>query len=115
MPRTKQKAKTVSPAAPLANGPTGEVLTLGETAAYLRLQEADVLRLVDQQALPGRRVGPEWRFLKSAVQAWLSTPSPASRGEGIWSVAGILKDDPYLDEMLEEIEKMRGRPSLEED
>jgi excisionase family DNA binding protein len=115
MPRTKQRPKTVSPAAPLMNGPTCEVLTLGEAATYLRLPPADVLRLVDEQALPGRHVGPEWRFLKSAIQAWLSTSSPPTKGEGIWAAAGALKDDPYLDEMLEEIERMRGRPTDVED
>jgi excisionase family DNA binding protein len=108
MPPTKQKLKTGSPAVPMVNAPTGEVLTLSETADYLRLQEADVLRLVGEQGLPGRRAGSEWRFLKGAIQAWLSTPSPR---RNIWDAAGILKDDPHLEEMLEEIERMRGRPA----
>jgi excisionase family DNA binding protein len=115
MPRTKSRTEPVVPAAPLTNGPTGEVLTLGEAAAYLRLPEADVLRLVDEQGLPARHLQGEWRFLRGAIQAWLSTPSPTSRGQGIWSVAGILKDDPNLDDMLKEIERMRGRPETEED
>jgi excisionase family DNA binding protein len=90
------------------------VLTLAEAAAYLRLPDADVLRLVDEQGLPGRHVGAEWRFLKAAIQAWLSTPAPPGRDQGIWAAAGALKDDPYLDEMLKEIERMRGRPADEE-
>ena len=99
----------------MLNGPTGDVLTLAETAMYLRLPEGDVLRLVDEQGLPARHLGTEWRFLKNAIQAWLSVPTRPDQSRGIWSVAGILKDDPYLDEMLEEIERMRGRPSPEED
>src|SRR5277367_5054010 len=48
-----------------------EVLTLVEAAAYLRLTEADVLRMVDEQGLSARQLGKEWRFLKSAIQDWL--------------------------------------------
>ncbi len=115
MPRTKPKPGPKAAAVSVLNGPMAEVLTLPEAAAYLRLPEGDVLRLVDEQGLPARHAGTEWRFLKSAIQAWLSTPAPPGQGQGIWSVAGIAKDDPYLDEMLEEIERMRGRPESEED
>ena len=42
--------------------PTGaEVLTLGEAAAYLRVSEEAVLKLVDEGTLPGQRIGDEWR------------------------------------------------------
>jgi excisionase family DNA binding protein len=117
MPRTKAKAKPARQPEPqpAANGPPAEVLTLAEAAAYLRLPEADVLRLVDEQDLPARRVGNEWRFLKAAVQQWLSTPPRKAAGEGIWAAAGALRDDPYLDEMLREIDRMRGRPAAEEE
>jgi excisionase family DNA binding protein len=89
-------------------------LTLPEVAAYLRLPETDVLRLVDEQALPARHLGNEWRFFKAAVQQWLSSPPPKASKEGIWAAAGSLKDDPYLDEMLKEIDRMRGRPTPED-
>jgi excisionase family DNA binding protein len=104
MPRTKQKTppRTV-------NGPPDEVLTLAEAAAYMRLPEADVLRLVTEQALPARRLGNEWRFLKEAIRQWLSTPPSKGSKEGIWSIVGSWKDDPYLDEMLKEIYRKRGR------
>src|SRR5436309_3108165 len=60
MPRTKPKSKPNQPPempAPLTNGPVGEVLTLAETAAYLRLPEKDVIAAVSSQGLPGRMVG----------------------------------------------------------
>src|SRR5947209_2818604 len=44
-----------------------EVLTLSEAAAYLRVAEAEVLRLVLLQELPGRQIGNEWRFLKAGL------------------------------------------------
>jgi excisionase family DNA binding protein len=86
-----------------------DVFTLSEAAVYLRLPEADVLRLVEEQSLPARKLGNEWRFLKSAIQAWLSAPWSKNRKQGIWAAAGTLKDDPYLEDMLKEIENMRGR------
>jgi excisionase family DNA binding protein len=118
VPRTKKRREAASPSAlptPLVvNGPTGEVLTLDEAAAYLRLSEPDVLRLVKEQGLPARQLGKEWRFLKTAIQAWLCTPLSMGHKQGIWAAAGALKDDPYLPEMLKELDRMRGRPVTEE-
>jgi excisionase family DNA binding protein len=119
MPRTKKKTrptpKPASSAPPaLGNDRGGEVLTLREAAAYLRLTEEEVRRLVEEQALPARQLGEEWRFLKSAIQSWLSTPRTKESKRDIWSIAGSWKDDPYLDEMLKEIYRKRGRPMTEE-
>jgi len=117
MPRTKgtpPRRSKPAKAAP-AHGPTEDVMTLPEAAAYLRLAEADVLRLVAEQDLPGRQLGSEWRFLKSAIQAWLGTPrTRAKHREGIWGAAGALKDDHYLEAILKEIDRMRGRAASEE-
>jgi excisionase family DNA binding protein len=116
MPRTKKKLAPQPVTPPLAapNGPTGEVLTLAEAAAYLRLPEAEVVRLVHVQDLPGRFAGMEWRFLKSAIQGWLSKPPPKYSKEGQLSVAGLFKDDPDLIPMVEEIYRQRGRPITED-
>jgi excisionase family DNA binding protein len=120
MPRAKSKPKapanaaSPTPTATQTSRVTAEVLTLAEAAAYLRIPEAEVLRLVRQQDLPGRLIGTEWRFLKSAVQDWLRTPPPRGSKEAILSLAGAWKDDPYLEEELKEIYKRRGRPMTEE-
>lgn len=119
MPRTKKKAKRAPKPAPspppaVVNECAEEVLTLREAAAYLRLSETDVRRLVEEQGLPARQVEDEWRFLKRAIQTWLSTPRTKENKKDIWSVAGSLKDDPYLEEMLKAIDHMRGRPTTEE-
>ena len=121
MPRTtkapkKQKpgvnatAVEASPKTPTA----GDVLTLAEAAAYLRLQEADVVRLVQIQDMPGRLVGKEWRFLKSAIQEWLSKPPPQYSKERQLAAAGAFKDDPELVPMVEDIYRKRGRPITED-
>src|SRR5262245_52319632 len=118
MPRTKKQpepAPLALPSSQVANGAPGEVMTLSETAAYLRLSESDVLRLVDEQRLPGRQLGKEWRFLKTAIQDWLRTgPPPKPSKEALLAAIGSWKDDPYLDEMLKEIYRKRGRPMTEE-
>ncbi|MCI0458480.1 MAG: helix-turn-helix domain-containing protein, partial [Gemmataceae bacterium] len=106
--RSRKPAATPPPA------PSGEVLTLAEAAAYLRFSETDVLRLIHEQKLPARQLGPEYRFLKTALQDWLRTPPPVGSKEAILSVLGSWKDDPYLDEMLKEIYRQRGRPMTEE-
>jgi excisionase family DNA binding protein len=88
-----------------------EVLTLAEAAAYLRVAEAEVARIAGSHGLPGRRIGSEWRFSRAAVQDWLRRPSMK---ESLLRLAGAWKDDPHLDEMLDEIYRQRGRPMTEE-
>lgn len=51
--------------------PGMEVLTLAETAAYLRVPEEAVLGLVDKGSIPAQQIGDEWRFLKRSVVDWL--------------------------------------------
>ena len=95
--------------------PAAEVFTLSEAAAYLRVTEADFLRLVHDQALPGRRFGTEWRFLKSAIQDWLKTPPKPGSREAVLSTMGAWKDDPYAEEELKETYRKRGRPMTEDE
>jgi excisionase family DNA binding protein len=110
MPQTRTKPrKATLPAVPAAT----DVLTLSEAAAYLRVSEDEVVRLVQQQDLPGRLLGSEWRFLKAALQDWLRTPPARGSKEAVLSVAGAWKDDPYLEEELDEIYKRRGRRMTE--
>jgi excisionase family DNA binding protein len=118
MPRTRKPKpaplpQSQSPPA-VVNGSSGDVLTLAEAAAYLRLPEADVVRLVHSQSLPGRFAGSQWRFLKSAIQDWLSKSLPPYNKEGQLSVAGLLKDDPDLVPMVEKIYRRRRRPITED-
>jgi excisionase family DNA binding protein len=108
MPRTKPKRDVVA-RPPAGNGPAAEVLTLSEAAAYLRLDEPEVVRLVRDQGLPARQIGTEWRFFKTAAQRWLSQPLSQPKAEGIWAAAGSWKDAPYLDDLLQEIYRRRGR------
>jgi excisionase family DNA binding protein len=115
MSQTKKKSAT--PRVPLpataANGPTSEVLNLAEAAAYLRVPEEDVLRLVHEQGLPARQVVSEWRFLRPAIRQWLSQAVPGPQRDFLEASVGAWKDDPYAGEMLKDIFKRRGRRTTE--
>ncbi len=90
------------------------MLTLAEAAAYLRVPEDDVLRMVQEQSLHARQVGAEWRFLKSAIDDWLRTgPRPKTNKEAWDAVIGIWKDDPSVDQLREEIHKWRKQIDAE--
>ena len=112
--KTAKQREDGPPAVAGALTPAGaaEVLTLAETAAYLRVSEPEVLQMVRTQGLPCRQIGDGWRFLKTAVQSWLSA-GPAKKG--LLSQLGAIKDDPYAEEMLKEIYQRRGRPETEGD
>jgi excisionase family DNA binding protein len=122
MPRTqanrpkRPKAGVNATAAnkPAEAPPAGDVLTLAEAAAYLRLPEDVVLRLVDEQGLAARQAGADWRFLRSAIQEWLRTPSPRGSKEAMLAAAGVFKDDPDLLAIVEDAYRKRGRPITED-
>ena len=120
----KAQAKTTTtatkkPSKPSASRPrvtpvaNGEVLTLTETAALLRVSEQAIQELVDSGEMPARQVSHELRFSKSAVMSWLSTPARPVGNAAFLALAGAFKDDPYLEEMVEEIYRQRGRPMTE--
>jgi excisionase family DNA binding protein len=117
MPQTKKKPEPAAQPVEVNGGPaTTEVLTLAEAAAYLRLAEPEVERLIHEQGLPARKVGSEWRFLKAAIQHWLATGSQPLHGskEAWLSLAGSCKDDPDLEAIVEEAYRKRGRPITED-
>jgi excisionase family DNA binding protein len=117
MPQVKTKPSSSSgrkspPAAAAAE--TAEVLTLAEAAAYLRTTPEEVLNLVCEQGLAGRRVGEDYRFLKAAIQEWLRAPQPSTSHEAFWRTHfGAIKGDPHVEEMLQEIYRQRGRSETE--
>jgi excisionase family DNA binding protein len=128
MPRPSTKTKRSSqanrppkPPATDAAGPSRvraavwpDVLTLAEAAAFLRVPEADVVRMVGPRGLPGRLIGSEWRFSRTAVEGWLRTPPEPSSRESLLALAGAWKDDPHVDDMVKEIYRQRGRPRTED-
>ena len=51
-----------------------DVLTLAEAAELLRIDEQTVAKAAERGELPGRKLGGEWRFARSAVLRWLAGP-----------------------------------------
>lgn len=104
---TKRKPDIPSDA---TNGPTGDVLTLAEVSGYLRVSETDLLDLIQSQELPGRCIAGEWRFLKTAIQRWLSAPrsSLQTGKEAQLALAGKYRDDPDLMRICEEAYRQRS-------
>lgn len=96
-----------------AAGGSGEVLTLAEAAAFLRVADAEVLRLASTHALPGRRIGSEWRFLKAGLRDWLRCVPPRACKEAFLALAGAWHDDPDAEPILRDALQRRGRAEPE--
>ena len=85
------------------------VLTLPEAARFLRLTPQVLTEQALMGSIPGRRIGSEWRFLKSALNDWLTAKPVKSNREAILSLVGKYKDDPTLNDILEAASLNRGR------
>ena len=48
-----------------------EMMTLQEVAEYLRVTTKTVYRLLEKDNIPATKVGRQWRFDKSLIDAWL--------------------------------------------
>lgn len=57
-----------------------EVLTLEETAAFLKIGDATIYNLTRDGTLPARKVGREWRYLKSEILTYLKESRTAQDG-----------------------------------
>ena len=50
----------------------GQVMTSVEAADYLKMHVKTVCRLAKEGKIPARKVGSEWRFLRSVLDRWLA-------------------------------------------
>lgn len=51
--------------------PAPEVLTPGEAAALLRIEQPQLREAAERGEVPGRRIADEWRFSRDALLNWL--------------------------------------------
>ena len=49
-----------------------EILTLAEAARFIRVSEKTLGEMARMRRIPSQKVGREWRFLRSALTAWLA-------------------------------------------
>lgn len=55
--------------------PAPEVLNVAQAAELLHVADSLVLELAEAGKIPGRKLGGDWRFARSAIIAWLSSPA----------------------------------------
>ena len=96
--KAKKKDKRAEPA------PAGEVLTLAEAAAFLRVAEGAVNAEAESGRLPGRRLEEDWRFSRKAILEWLEKPQ---RPPGTTNDETPEEQDAFL-QRLREIRKEWG-------
>ena len=63
---------------------TGDVLTIEELSAYLKIPKSTLYKLVREGKIPSQKIGRHWRFRKAAIDFWLEetrTSGPDSRGD----------------------------------
>ncbi|MBE0567270.1 MAG: helix-turn-helix domain-containing protein [Krumholzibacteria bacterium] len=53
-------------------GQVGQVMTSVEAAEYLKMHVKTVCRLAKEGKIPAKKVGSEWRFLRSVLDNWLA-------------------------------------------
>src|SRR3954447_15986708 len=83
-----------------------DVLTLADAAEYLRLPEETLARQAAQGTIPGQQVDDVWRFLKLALDDWLSRQD---RRALLLQQAGARADDASLPALMAAIYKARRR------
>ena len=49
----------------------GDVLTIEELAAYLKIPKSTLYKLVREGKIPSQKIGRQWRFRKKAIDRWL--------------------------------------------
>ena len=47
------------------------VLTLAEAAEFVKLSPRTIVKLASAGTFPGRKVGNQWRFLRTELEAYL--------------------------------------------
>jgi excisionase family DNA binding protein len=53
-----------------------EIMTIGETAQYLRVSLSSLYKLAQEGRIPCQKVGRHWRFRREAIDRWLEQSNP---------------------------------------
>lgn len=66
-----------------------DTLDLRQAAEFLQLSEPTVKRLAEANELPGRKLGAQWRFLRSALEDFLKSPAEPTTQDRAASKAAV--------------------------
>lgn len=72
-----------------SQGNPEEVLTVTEASEFLKVGEKTVYKLASCGMIPGRKVGREWRFIRSGLLKWLAEPEQKS----CWELKGCSQEE----------------------
>ena len=61
---------------------SGDVLTIEELSAYLKIPKSTLYKLVREGKIPSQKIGRHWRFRKAAIDLWLEETRPSEPGSG---------------------------------
>lgn len=59
---------------------TGEIFTLDEVAAYLKVGKRTVYRLAAARKIPAFKIGGTWRFARADIDSWIKQQSVVDQG-----------------------------------
>jgi len=51
--------------------PNDEIMTVAEVARYLKLKPQTIYKWAQDGAIPAAKLGGEWRFKRSVIDAWI--------------------------------------------
>ena len=100
-------ASVAKPIRTVSKSTCRDIMNLAEAARFLRLPASTVVRLVSEQGLPGRQIGKDWRFLRTAIERWLE-PGRAEKSS-ILDQLGAFANDPTWEQYLEHKKEYRKR------
>lgn len=61
----------------------GEIFTLDEVAAYLKVGKRTVYRLVATKNIPAFKVGGTWRFQRRDIDQWIKRQTAEAQGDDV--------------------------------
>ncbi|HWC65311.1 MAG TPA: PTS sugar transporter subunit IIA [Thermoanaerobaculia bacterium] len=108
------------------------LMTIKQLAEYLMVNDRTVLKLVTEGALPGVKVGNQWRFRKAMIDTWLDdqmlgvtpryleSPKPAGSPRRMLELSSCFQPDHVIPELastspntvIEELAGLAGRLGL---
>ena len=50
----------------------GEIMTLEEVAAYLKLKPQTIYTWAQEKKIPAAKLGKEWRFKRTVIDRWIN-------------------------------------------
>jgi excisionase family DNA binding protein len=59
------------------------LMTLEEVSAYLRLSKDTVYRMAQAAKIPASKLGTQWRFRKSEIDAWIDKNKNTPPGQAV--------------------------------